>query len=60
MPRAFTSSPEPVAELSAPEPPFRPELDTDADKRVQRLLSGIEEALQEAREILTLLGPKSP
>jgi hypothetical protein len=32
----------------------------DAAERVQRLLSGIEEALQEAREILTLLGPKSP
>jgi DNA-binding transcriptional MerR regulator len=35
-------------------------LDTDAAERIQTLLSGIEEALQEAREILTLLGPKSP
>jgi DNA-binding transcriptional MerR regulator len=35
-------------------------LDTGEAERVQRLLSGIEEALQEAREILTLLGPKSP
>lgn len=34
-------------------------LDTDATERIQTLLSGIEEALQEAREILTLLGPKS-
>jgi len=53
-------SPEPVAEPSAPGPPVTAELDTDAAERVQRLLSGIEEALQEAREILTLLGPKSP
>ena len=52
--------PEPVAEPPAPGPPASPELDTDAAERVQRLLSGIEEALQEAREILTLLGPKSP
>lgn len=35
-------------------------LDTEAPERVQTLLSGIEEALQEAREILALLGPKSP
>jgi DNA-binding transcriptional MerR regulator len=35
-------------------------LDTEASERVQTLLSGIEEALQEAREILALLGPKSP
>jgi DNA-binding transcriptional MerR regulator len=35
-------------------------LDTDAPERIQTLLSGIEEALQEAREILDLLGPKSP
>ncbi len=35
-------------------------LDRDAPERVQTLLSGIEEALQEAREILALLGPKSP
>jgi DNA-binding transcriptional MerR regulator len=55
------TSPEPVPEPpAAPEPPATAELDTDAAERVQRLLSGIEEALQEAREILTLLGPKSP
>jgi len=30
------------------------------DERLQRLLSGIEEALQEARELLALLGPNSP
>ena len=35
-------------------------LDTAAPERIQTLLSGIEEALQEARDILTLLGPKSP
>jgi DNA-binding transcriptional MerR regulator len=35
-------------------------LDTSDAERIQTLLSGIEEALQEAREILTLLGPKSP
>jgi len=52
--------PEPVPEPPLPEPPAAAELDTDAAERVQRLLSGIEEALQEAREILTLLGPKSP
>jgi DNA-binding transcriptional MerR regulator len=53
-------SPEPVPEAPAPGTPAASELDTDAAERVQRLLSGIEEALQEAREILTLLGPKSP
>jgi DNA-binding transcriptional MerR regulator len=52
--------PEPVPEPPAPEPPTAAELDTDGAERVQRLLLGIEEALQEAREILTLLGPKSP
>jgi DNA-binding transcriptional MerR regulator len=35
-------------------------LDTDAAERVQRLRSGIERALQEAREILALLDAKSP
>jgi DNA-binding transcriptional MerR regulator len=44
-----------------PLPPEDPAaLDMDAPERVQTLLSGIEEALQEAREILALLGPKSP
>lgn len=35
-------------------------LDRAAPERIQTLLSGIEEALQEAREILALLGSKSP
>jgi DNA-binding transcriptional MerR regulator len=35
-------------------------LDTDAAERIQTLVSGIEEALQEARGILALLGSKSP
>ncbi|HKI04157.1 MAG TPA: MerR family transcriptional regulator [Thermoanaerobaculia bacterium] len=35
-------------------------LDTDTPERVQTLLSGIEQALQEARDLLVLLGPKSP
>jgi DNA-binding transcriptional MerR regulator len=45
-------------------PPAAPEaasaLDTGGGERVQTLLSGIDEALQEARELLALLGPKSP
>jgi len=54
-------APEPVPEppAPAPGPPPQPESATDADERVRHLLSGIEEALQEAREILTFLGPKS-
>ena len=52
--------PKPRAAAPAPQPEVPPGVDTDAAERVQRLLSGIEEALQEAREILTLLGPKSP
>ncbi|RPH55907.1 MerR family transcriptional regulator [bacterium] len=35
-------------------------LDTGAAERIQTLRSGIEQALQEAREILALLEPKSP
>jgi len=35
-------------------------LDIGDGERLQRLVSGIEEALQEARELLALLGPKSP
>ncbi len=59
----------PALSMQAPELPLRAAiraapapsaLDTGEAERVQRLLSGIEEALQEAREILTLLGPKSP
>jgi len=52
--------PKPRAAAPTPQPPAPPGVDTDAAERVQRLLSGIEEALEEAREILTLLGPKSP
>jgi DNA-binding transcriptional MerR regulator len=44
--------------LHAPEPPPAA-LDTDAAGQVERLRSGIERALQEAREILTLLDSKS-
>jgi DNA-binding transcriptional MerR regulator len=55
--------PEPAAAAVSEPPPSREPaepstLDTGAAERVQRLLSGIDEALQEAREILTLLGPK--
>jgi len=46
-------APAPLLEASAA-------LDTDAPERIQTLLSGIEEALQEARALLDLLGPKSP
>jgi DNA-binding transcriptional MerR regulator len=52
--------PKPRAAAPAPKPEAPAGVDTDAAERVQRLLSGIEEALQEAREILTFLGPKSP
>ncbi|HEV2853602.1 MAG TPA: MerR family transcriptional regulator [Thermoanaerobaculia bacterium] len=46
--------------LPAPPPEEPAALDTDAGERIQTLVSGIEEALQEAREILALLGPKPP
>ena len=46
----------PAAPASAP-PPV---LDSGGGERVERLVSGIEEALQEARELLALLGPKTP
>lgn len=45
----------------APAPPAAeapPALDTDAAERIQTLRSGIEKALQEAREILALLDSK--
>jgi DNA-binding transcriptional MerR regulator len=51
---------EPLAAPPAAEPPPPPALDTAGAERIQTLLSGIDEALQEARELLTLLGPKSP
>ena len=39
------------------EAPAAPALDTDAALRIQTLRSGIEKALEEAREILALLSP---
>jgi DNA-binding transcriptional MerR regulator len=50
---------EPAAAAKRSEP-HSSALDTDSAERIQTLLSGIEEALQETREILTLLGSKSP
>ena len=47
----------PPAEPASVEPSA---LDTSGDERVERLVSGIEEALQEARELLELLRPKVP
>jgi len=44
----------------APTPSQPAPLDTDATQRIQTLLSGIDEALGEAREILVLLDKKSP
>ena len=62
---AASSSPAPSPAKPAParrDPPppaaASPALDTDASKRIETLVSGIEEALREARDILTLLGPK--
>ena len=45
------------AEVSPDAPPA---LDSDAAERIQTLRSGVEKALQEAREILALLDSKSP
>jgi DNA-binding transcriptional MerR regulator len=59
-PAAPAKPPKPRAAAPVAEPEAPSGVDMDAGERVQRLLSGIEEALQEAREILTLLGPKSP
>ena len=60
--------PPPSAASGKPAPPRReppapaaveaPVLDTEPSERIQSLLSGIEDALREAREILALLGPK--
>jgi DNA-binding transcriptional MerR regulator len=44
---------------AAPLPEASPALDTDAAERIQKLRSGIEKALQEAREILALLDSRS-
>jgi DNA-binding transcriptional MerR regulator len=59
-PAPAAAPPEPVAAPPAAASADAAALDTDGAERVQRLISGIEEALQEAREILTLLGAKSP
>jgi DNA-binding transcriptional MerR regulator len=53
-PKARRRAAEP-AEATAPS-----QLDTNAAERIQTLRSGIEKALQEAREILALLDSKSP
>jgi DNA-binding transcriptional MerR regulator len=60
-PAELPPPPAPKRQARSAAPPEDPAaLDTGAPERVQTLLSGIEEALQEAREILALLGPKSP
>lgn len=62
---ASFSAPEPrapkrkAAAPAEPEPPA-PALDSDAAERIQTLRSGVEKALQAAREILALLDSKSP
>ena len=63
-PPAAPPAPESAAAEPAEPPPLPPvpaaaALDRGGAERVQRLLSGIDEALREAREILTLLGPRS-
>jgi DNA-binding transcriptional MerR regulator len=52
--------PPPRRRLAEPSPEEPSALDKGGDERVQILLSGIEEALQEARELLALLDPKFP
>jgi DNA-binding transcriptional MerR regulator len=54
-------SEKPMPARREPPPPAveaGPALDTEGSKRIETLVSGIEEALREAREILALLGPK--
>lgn len=63
--KARKAEPPPALPLEAePEVAARPEqppaLDRGASERLQTLLSGIDEALGEAREILALLGSKQP
>ncbi|HEX6902708.1 MAG TPA: MerR family transcriptional regulator [Thermoanaerobaculia bacterium] len=55
--KAAPPPPEPQAAMVSEE---RSSLDTEGSERVQRLLSGIDEALGEARELLALLGSKQP
>lgn len=60
-PAEMAPPPAPKREVRPATPTEEPAaLDTEVPERVQTLLSGIDEALQEAREILALLGPKSP
>jgi len=54
-----TARPSPPA-LPVPDVQPAPSLDTDVAERIQTLRSGITKALQEAREILSLLSAKSP
>jgi DNA-binding transcriptional MerR regulator len=60
LPVLAAPEPEPPPRAAVADAPPPAALDRGEPERVQRLLSGIEEALQEARELLTLLGPKSP
>ena len=54
-------APRTARKKAAPElPDTPPVLDSDAAERIQTLRSGVEKALQEAREILALLDSKSP
>ena len=70
-PTPVAKSPRPAAQPAAPEKPApvsslvaapaiaaSPSLDTSASKRIETLVSGIEDALREARAIQALLGPK--
>jgi DNA-binding transcriptional MerR regulator len=56
QPEARRQRPREVVRTPSAEPPL---LDTDSAERIKSLRSGIEKALQEAREILALLDPKS-
>ena len=56
---ARAEKPAPAVRPSAPPAVVPgPVLDTGASKRIETLVSGIEDALREAREIQALLGPK--
>jgi|SRR6185312_676997 len=58
-PAAVVEKPAPARRQSAPPAVAEvPVLDTGSPERIQTLVSGIEDALREAREIQALLGPK--
>jgi DNA-binding transcriptional MerR regulator len=62
-PRPLRPAPRPVppAVSAEPEPEQQPlRLDTQAAERIESMRKGIQEALDEARDLLALLGPKSP